>query len=125
MASKSKAKNKVTEGIAHIQATFNNTIITLTNMAGDVIGQCSAGQVGFKNARKGTPFAAQLAAEQAAKKARDEYGLRGVGVHVMGGGAGRDPAIKSLRGSGLEIKYLKDCTKLPHNGCRPRKKRRV
>jgi small subunit ribosomal protein S11 len=121
---KSKTKHQVSEGVAHILATFNNTIITMTTVSGDVISHCSAGHVGFKNARKGTPFAAQQAAEVAAKKAV-ECGMRRAKVLVMGGGAGRDSAIRSLKTAGIEISSLSDVTPLPHNGCRPPKKRRV
>jgi len=120
-----KARTQVTEGVAHIQATFNNTIITISKTSGDVICFSSAGQCGFKNARKGTPYAAQLAGEEVGKKAVEEFGMKRVGVNVCGGGAGRDSAIRALRSAGLEILFLNDTTKLPHNGCRPRKKRRV
>lgn len=125
MATKTKAKRKISEGVAHIKATFNNTLISISTPAGDVLCQTSAGSSGFKGSRKGTPFAAQLAAEAAAKKAVDEYSLRRVAVEVSGPGAGRDSAIRALRGAGLEVIRLIDKTRLPHNGCRPRKKRRV
>ena len=125
MAAKSKTKRKISEGIAHIQATFNNTIISITTPSGDVLCQSSAGASGFKGSRKGTPFAAQLAAEATAKKAADEYGLRRVVVNVSGPGAGRDSAIRAIRNSGIDVIRLVDKTRLPHNGCRPRKKRRV
>ncbi len=120
-----KSKNQhITEGVAHILASFNNTIITISTVSGDVIAQCSAGHVGFKNARKGTPFAAQQAAEVAVKKAI-EKGLRRVKVLVMGGGAGRDSAIRAIKTAGVDISSLSDVTPLPFNGCRPPKKRRV
>ena len=125
MATKTKAKRKISEGVAHINATFNNTLISISTPSGDVLCQASAGSSGFKGSRKGTPFAAQLAAESAAKKAIDEYALRRVAVEVSGPGAGRDSAIRALRGAGLEVIRLIDKTPLPHNGCRPRKKRRV
>lgn len=126
IAAKTKSKNKqqVSVGVAHILASFNNTHITISTVSGDVICSSSAGHVGFKNARKGTPFAAQQAAELAAKKAQ-ENGVRQVEVLVMGGGAGRDSAIRALKTAGLEVRLLRDITPLPHNGCRPPKKRRV
>lgn len=125
MTTKSKAKRKISEGVAHIQATFNNTVISITTPSGDLLCQSSAGRSGFKGSRKGTPFAAQLAAETVAKKAFDEYSLRRVVVEVSGPGAGRDSAIRALRSAGLDVIRLVDKTRLPHNGCRPRKKRRV
>lgn len=121
---KQKAKRKFSEGIANIQASFNNTIITISNPAGDVLCQSSAGQCGFKGSRKGTPYAAQLASEEAVKKVRD-YDMKRIDVKVSGPGAGRDSAIRALHQAGLEIKSLTDITPIPHNGCRPRKKRRV
>lgn len=124
-AVKRKAKRTISEGIAHIQASFNNTIISITTPSGDVLCQGSAGRAGFKGSRKCTPFAAQLAAETVAKKAIDEFSLRRVSVHVSGPGAGRDSAVRALRNSGLEVIRLEDNTPLPHNGCRPKKKRRV
>ena len=111
-------------GIAHVKATFNNTMITLTGNNGNVISWASAGKVGFKGSRKNTPFAAQLAAETAAKEAMG-LGLRQVAVEVRGPGAGREAAIRSLQAAGLEIMSIKDVTPIPHNGCRPPKKRRV
>lgn len=125
MASKSKAKRKISEGVAHIKATFNNTLISISTPSGDVLCQSSAGASGFKGSRKGTPFAAQLAAESVAKKAIDDYALRRVVIQVSGPGAGRDSAIRALRNAGLEVIRLVDRTRLPHNGCRPKKKRRV
>jgi len=122
---KKKVKRKISEGVAHIQATFNNTMVSISTPSGDVLCQGSAGRSGFKGSRKGTPFAAQLAAETVAKKAIDEFALRRVVINVSGPGAGRDSAVRALRNSGLEIIRLVDTTCLPHNGCRPRKKRRV
>jgi len=121
---KKKVKKHVQSGIAHIQATFNNTIITITDVAGNVVSWASAGTKGFKGSRKSTPFAAQLAAQDAAKKAQD-HGMRQLGVHVKGPGAGREAAIRALQASGLKITLIKDVTPIPHNGCRPPKRRRV
>ena len=114
----------VTHGIACIQATFNNTIVTITDGTGNVITWASAGSVGFKGSRKSTPFAAQVAAESAAQKAMGQ-GMKEVKVYVKGPGAGREAAIRSLQAAGLEISAIKDVTPIPHNGCRPRKRRRV
>lgn len=122
---KKKTKRKISEGVAHIQASFNNTMISICAPSGDILCQGSAGRSGFKGSRKGTPFAAQLAAETVAKKAVEEFALRRVVVNVSGPGAGRDSAVRALRNSGLEVIRLIDTTPLPHNGCRPRKKRRV
>ena len=119
-----KAKKMVSEGVAHIHSTFNNTIITISDPAGNVVAWSSAGSVGFKGSRKGTPFAAQLAAENAAKKAM-EYGLRTVQVFVKGPGAGRESALRSLQAAGFAVSLIKDVTPIPHNGCRPPKRRRV
>ena len=129
MARRSRVSKKKKEqvdalGVAHIKATFNNTIVTLTDTKGNVISWASAGKVGFKGARKNTPFAAQLAAETAAKEAMD-LGWRQVSVEVKGPGAGREAAIRSLQAAGLQIISIKDVTPIPHNGCRPPKKRRV
>ena len=112
------------EGRAYVKASFNNTIVTITDPNGEVVASASAGSVGFKGTRKSTPFAAQMAAEAAAKKALD-MGMRRVNVHVKGPGSGRETAIRSLQAAGLEIMVLRDATAIPHNGCRPRKKRRV
>lgn len=121
----SKKKEKVeTNGIAHIKSTFNNTIISLTDIYGNVISWSSAGQVGFKGSRKNTPFAAQLAAQACARAAMD-LGLRRVEVLVKGPGGGREAAVRALQAAGLEITSIKDVTPIPHNGCRPPKKRRV
>ena len=129
MVKKEKSKKKslkgVSSGIAHIKATFNNTMISITSPSGDVLYQGSAGRAGFKGSRKGTPFAAQMAAEAVAKRVIEEFGLRRVVVNVSGPGAGRDSAVRALRSASLEIIRLVDTTCLPHNGCRPRKKRRV
>ena len=114
----------VTHGLACIQATFNNTIVTITDGTGNVVTWASAGSVGFKGSRKSTPFAAQMAAENAAQKAIAK-GMKEVKVYVKGPGAGREAAIRSLQAAGLEITAIKDVTPIPHNGCRPRKRRRV
>ncbi|MGD0281367.1 MAG: 30S ribosomal protein S11 [Dissulfurispiraceae bacterium] len=119
-----KVKKHIANGTAHIQTTFNNTIITITDTTGNVIAWSSAGSLGFKGSRKGTPFAAQIASETAAKKAM-EVGLRQVDVYVKGPGAGRETAIRALQAAGLEITLIKDVTPVPHNGCRPPKRRRV
>ncbi|MGQ9456606.1 MAG: 30S ribosomal protein S11 [Armatimonadota bacterium] len=121
---KTQAKKNIAEGIAHIKSTFNNTIVSITDVDGNVISWASAGTVGFKGTKKSTPFAAQLAAEAAARKAM-EHGMKRVAVHVKGPGAGRETAIRSLQAVGLEITLIKDCTPIPHNGCRPPKRRRV
>jgi len=121
---KRKERRGLVEGRAHVQATFNNTIVTITDANGEVVSTASAGSVGFKGTRKSTPFAAQMAAEAAAKRAID-MGMRRVHVHVRGPGSGRETAIRSLQAAGLEIMSLRDVTPIPHNGCRPPKKRRV
>jgi small subunit ribosomal protein S11 len=120
---KREAKN-ITQGVAHVQATFNNTIVTITDLQGNVVTWASAGSVGFKGSRKSTPFAAQTASENAAQKAMS-HGMREVRVYVKGPGAGREAAIRSLQAAGLEITAIKDVTPIPHNGCRPPKRRRV
>ena len=114
----------VTSGVVHIQATFNNTIVSITDTQGNVVSWSSAGQVGFAGSRKSTAFAAQVAAEAAAQKAKD-VGMKEVRVHVSGPGAGRESAIRAVQATGLEITLIKDVTSIPHNGCRPRKRRRV
>ncbi len=124
MAKKGKERKNVANGIAHIHASFNNTIVTITDIAGNVITWSSAGNKGFKGSRKSTPFASQLAAETAAKKAM-ENGMRQVEVYVKGPGTGRESAIRSIQAAGLEIVAIKDVTPIPHNGCRPPKRRRV
>lgn len=125
-ANQKKKKNVKVDamGEAHIQATFNNVIISLTNNAGQVISWSSAGKMGFKGSKKNTPYAAQIAAEDASKEAHD-FGLRRVRVFVKGPGAGRESAIRSIHNSGIEVMEIIDVTPLPHNGCRPPKKRRV
>src|SRR5437016_1811065 len=115
---KKKVKKLVSEGIAHIHSTFNNTIVTITDPQGATLSWASAGTVGFKGSRKGTPFAAQLAAENAARKAQ-EYGMRSVQVYVKGPGAGRESALRSLQAAGFQIHIIRDVTPIPHNGCRP------
>lgn len=117
-------KKNIANGIAHIQATFNNTIITITDVAGNVISWCTSGSKGFRGSRKSTPFAAQIAAEDAARKAQ-EHGLRSVEVWVKGPGSGRESALRALQAVGLNITMIKDVTPIPHNGCRPPKRRRV
>ena len=119
-----KEKKNVPEGIVHIKATFNNTLVTITDKQGNTISWSSAGSQGFKGSRKGTPFAAQVAAENAAKKAAD-HGMRSVEVHVNGPGAGREAALRALQMAGFKITVIKDITPIPHNGCRPPKRRRV
>jgi small subunit ribosomal protein S11 len=119
-----KHKKNVPSGIAHIQSTFNNTIVTIADTRGDVISWASAGSSGFKGAKKGTPFAAQTAADGAARRAI-EQGMRQIEVMVTGPGAGRETAIRALQGAGLEITLIRDVTPIPHNGCRPPKRRRV
>ncbi len=121
---KRRARRNVARGIAHIKATFNNTLVTITDVNGDVLCRASAGTVGFKGTRKSTPFAAQRAVEQIAQTAK-RYGLVEVEVRVKGPGTGRDAAITALQSSGLRIHSIEDVTPLPHNGCRPKKKRRV
>ncbi len=119
-----KVKRNVVSGIAHIQATFNNTIVTITDTDGNVLCWSSAGDSGFKGTRKGTPFAAQLAAENAAKKAM-AMGMKEIDVRVKGPGPGRETAIRALQSAGLRVKSIRDVTPIPHNGCRPPKRRRV
>ena len=119
-----KQKRNVPNGMAHIQSTFNNSIVTIADQNGDVISWASAGSSGFKGAKKGTPFAAQTAAESAARRAVDQ-GMRQIEVMVSGPGAGRETAIRALQGAGLEITLIRDITPIPHNGCRPPKRRRV
>jgi small subunit ribosomal protein S11 len=117
-------KKNIANGIAHIQATFNNTIVTITDVVGNVISWSTCGTMNFKGSRKSTPFAAQIAAEDAAKKAM-EHGLRSVEVRVKGPGSGRESALRALSSVGLNISVIKDVTPIPHNGCRPPKRRRV
>ena len=123
---KRQKRTKVSEGIAYIQATFNNTIVSITTLNGDVITWAAAGSCGFKGARKKTPYAAQLVADKVAKAAIEKVELKSLAVvYINGAGAGRDSAIRALRNAGLEIRRLEDTTRVPHNGCRPRKKRRI
>jgi small subunit ribosomal protein S11 len=119
-----KEKKNVPEGIVHIQSTFNNTIINITDKQGNAISWSSAGTQGFKGSRKGTPFAAQVAAENAVRKAAD-HGMRSVEVHIKGPGSGREAAVRALQIAGFKISVIRDVTSIPHNGCRPPKRRRV
>jgi len=121
---KKKVRKEIGFGVAYIQSTFNNTIITITDQDGNTVCWASAGSSGFKGARKGTPFAAQVASKEASAKAR-EFGVRYIDVRIKGPGAGRESAIRALQVNGLEIKSIKDVTPIPHNGCRVRKRRRV
>jgi small subunit ribosomal protein S11 len=121
---KKRGRKNISEGIAHIHSTFNNTIVTITDFQGNVVAWASAGSVGFKGSRKGTPFAGQQAAESAARKAM-EHGVRSVQVFVRGPGPGRESALRSLQAAGFHITLIKDVTPIPHNGCRPPKRRRV
>ena len=121
---KKRAKNAPELGVAHIQATFNNTIVTISDLSGNVVSWSSAGVQGFKGSRKSTPFAAQVAAEKAANKVKD-MGMKKLEVHIKGPGPGRESAIRSLQAAGMEIVVIRDKTPTPHNGCRPRKRRRV
>jgi len=124
VSKKKKQRRNVSRGVAHILATFNNTIVTITDTNGDTLCCASAGTCAFKGSRKSTPFAAQMAAEDAVKKAR-EHGLRAVQVYVKGPGSGRESALRSLQVAGLKISLIRDVTPIPHNGCRPPKRRRV
>ena len=119
-----RTRRSVPEGVAHIHATFNNTIVAITDPQGAVVAWSSAGSVGFKGSRKGTPFAAQMAAEAAARKVSD-YGMRAVIVYVKGPGGGRESAVRALQATGLSVSSIRDVTPIPHNGCRPPKRRRV
>ena len=121
---KRKPRRNVTVAVAHIKATFNNTTVTMTDTRGDTLCWASAGTCGFKGSRKSTPFAGQCAAQQAAEKAI-KFGVKDVDVRVKGPGSGRESAITAIQAAGLNVKSLEDCTPIPHNGCRPRKKRRV
>ena len=123
MAKEKKVKG-IIKGIAHIQATFNNTIITITDIGGAAVSWSSSGAIGFKGSKKSTPFAAQLASKDAAKKAM-EHGMKEVEVYIKGPGSGRESAIRALQAAGLAISIIKDVTPIPHNGCRPPKRRRV
>ncbi len=121
---KKKERKNIQNGIAHIQSTFNNTIITITDMNGNTIAWSSAGSQGFKGSRKSTPFAAQLAADDAAKKAQ-EHGVQNIEVYVKGPGSGREAALRALQAAGFNVTLIRDVTPIPHNGCRPPKRRRV
>ncbi|MBT8406381.1 MAG: 30S ribosomal protein S11 [Deltaproteobacteria bacterium] len=121
---KKKERKNIQNGIAHIQSTFNNTIITITDMSGNTIAWSSAGSQGFKGSRKSTPFAAQLAADDAAKKAQ-EHGVQNIEVYVKGPGSGREAALRALQAAGFNVTLIRDVTPIPHNGCRPPKRRRV
>jgi small subunit ribosomal protein S11 len=121
---KRRVSMNVTSGVAHVLATFNNTIVSITDVQGNVVAWSSAGQVGFSGSRKSTAFAAQLAAEAAARKVM-EAGMKEVRVYVSGPGAGRESAIRAIQAAGLDVTLIRDVTKIPHNGCRPRKRRRV
>jgi small subunit ribosomal protein S11 len=121
---KKKVKKNVQSGIAHIQSTFNNTLITITDVAGNSLCWSTAGGQGFKGSRKSTPFAAQVAAEECAKKAM-EHGIRQLSIHVKGPGSGRESAVRALQAQGIKITLIRDVTPVPHNGCRPPKRRRV
>lgn len=121
---KRREKKNIPNGRAYVQATFNNTIVTLTDQQGNVVGWASSGTAGFKGSRKGTPYAAQMAARDAVRKAMDN-GMRQVDVYVKGPGSGREAAIRSIQASGLNIRSIRDVTPIPHNGCRPPKRRRV
>jgi small subunit ribosomal protein S11 len=121
---KKKVRKNIQTGVAHISATFNNTIVSITDVSGNVVAWSSSGTCGFKGSRKSTPFAAQLAAEDAAKKAM-EHGMRTLEVEVSGPGSGRESALRALQASGFTVTSIRDVTPIPHNGCRPRKRRRV
>lgn len=121
---KKKEKKNIANGVVHIQSTFNNTIVTISDTAGNVVSWSSSGVMGFKGSRKSTPFAAQMTSEDAAKKAQ-EHGMRNVEVYVKGPGAGRESALRALQSAGLNVTLIKDVTPIPHNGCRPPKRRRV
>jgi small subunit ribosomal protein S11 len=119
-----RERKNITSGVAHVNASFNNTMITITDVSGNVVAWSSAGVRGFKGSRKSTPFAAQLAAEDAAKKAQ-EHGMRSIAVYVKGPGSGRESALRALQAAGFKISLIRDITPIPHNGCRPPKRRRV
>ncbi len=121
---KKKVKKNISTGVAHIQSTFNNTIITIADTSGNTLAWATSGQQGFRGSRKSTPFAAQVAAEECAKKAM-EHGVRTIGVYVKGPGAGRESALRALSAAGLRVNMISDVTPVPHNGCRPPKRRRV
>lgn len=122
---KRKEKKIVPQGIVHIQATFNNTLVSVTDLSGNLLTASSSGALGFKGSRKGTPFAAQQAASKAASMARELVGMQSCEVRVSGPGSGRESAIRAIQANGIEVKIIRDVTPIPHNGCRPRKRRRV
>lgn len=122
---KKKTKKHIPLGTAHIKSTFNNTIVSITDDNGNIISWYSTGMAGFKGSKKGTPFAAQMAGEMAAKKAVETVGMQRIKVFVKGPGSGRETAIRAIQSAGLEVESIKDVTPIPHNGCRPRKRRRV
>ena len=124
VSTKKKAKKNIPTGLAHIRATFNNTIITFTDTSGNVVSWSTAGMSGFKGSKKSTPYAAQVAAQNAAKKAQ-EHGMRSVGILVKGPGSGRESAMRAIHNVGFKVSFIRDITPIPHNGCRPPKKRRV
>jgi small subunit ribosomal protein S11 len=121
---KKKEKKNIPQGVVHIQASFNNTLISITDLQGNLVSQCSSGAMGFRGSRKGTPFAAQQASSKAAGIARDA-GMRSVEVRVKGPGSGRESAVRAIHSAGIEIRLIRDVTPIPHNGCRPPKRRRV
>ena len=124
-SAKKKEKKIIAHGIVHIQATFNNTLVSISDLEGNVLASSSAGAQGFRGSRKSTPFAASQAAHTAAAAARDQYGMKYCEVRIKGPGAGREAAIRSIQAAGLEVRAIKDVTPIPHNGCRPPKRRRV
>lgn len=121
---KKKAKKNIPNGLAYVNATFNNTIVTFTDMSGNVVSWATSGMAGFKGSKKGTPYAAQVAANNAAKKAQ-EHGMRSVGIFVKGPGSGRESAMRAINHEGFKVTFIRDITPIPHNGCRPPKRRRV
>jgi small subunit ribosomal protein S11 len=123
-STKKKVKKNIPNGMAHINATFNNTIVTFTDMSGNVVSWATAGMSGFKGSKKSTPYAAQVAASTAAKKAQ-EHGMRSVGILVKGPGSGRESAMRAINNEGFKVSFIRDITAIPHNGCRPPKRRRV
>lgn len=120
-----RSKKVVTRGIVHIQSTFNNTVVTVTDEAGNALSWCSSGAKGFKGSRKSTPYAAQIVAMEAVNKAKDTYGLQTVGIRLKGPGSGRESALRAVNSCDVQITYIRDVTPIPHNGCRPPKRRRV
>ena len=120
-----RSKKVVTKGIVHIQSTFNNTVVTVTDEAGNALSWCSSGAKGFKGSRKSTPYAAQIVAMEAVNKAKDLYGLQTVGIRLKGPGSGRESALRAVNSCDVQITYIRDVTPIPHNGCRPPKRRRV